>query len=232
MVPYKGVLLAIRKRHKLIANVMGVCMLIIFAALLFQMFRIQILGHEKYAMMAQSQHFARIEIPARRGAILDRNGNILVDSIRVSSVFADPSQVKDKYAYAEKLSKLLDVDESKILRLLKKKKRFVWIKRKITNIEDIGIRRLKLRGVYTRYEYNRLYPNEELMSHIIGITDIDGNGIEGIEYAFNETLKGEDGYVFVEKDGLQRHITNINSVGVQPNDGMGVMLTIDSEIQR
>ncbi|MGR3220541.1 MAG: peptidoglycan D,D-transpeptidase FtsI family protein [Candidatus Anammoxibacter sp.] len=224
--------MAIQKRHKLIANIMAVCMFVLFAALIFQMFRIQILGHDKYALMAQSQQMARIEIPARRGPILDRNGNILANSIRVSSVFADPSQVDDKYEYAGKLSKLLDIEASKILKLLQKRKRFVWIKRKISNIEDIGIHRLKLKGVYTRYEYDRLYQNEELMSHVLGITDIDGNGLEGVEYAFDETLQGKNGYVLVGKDGLQRHITNVNSVGVQPSDGLGVMLTIDSEIQK
>lgn len=224
--------MAIQKGHKLVATIMGISLLVVFAALIFQMVRIQIIDHDKYAKMAKSQHLTKIDIPARRGPVLDRNGNKLADSIRVSSVFADPSEVKDRYTTAGKLAELLNLDASDIFELLKKNKRFVWIKRKITNIEEIEINRLKLKGIYARYEYERLYPNNELGSHIIGITDIDGNGIEGIEYTFDDILNGKNGYVIVERDGLQRQITNINCGGVQPSDGIGVMLTIDSAIQR
>lgn len=224
--------MAIEKKHKLIVNIMGICLLVVFVVLLFQMARIQLFDHEKYARLATSQQVETITIPARRGPILDRNGNKLADSIRVNSVFADPLRIKDKHLAALKLAETLDCDQAEILRLLNKKKRFVWIKRKISNIEEIGIDRLKLKGVYTKYEYDRLYPNGELSSHVIGITDIDGIGIEGAELSFNDLLKGEDGYLVVEKDGLQRQITNINSVGIQPADGSGVMLTIDSVIQQ
>lgn len=224
--------MAILKRHRIIVTGMGISLLVVFAVLIFQMARIQIIDNGKYERMAQSQHSSRVEISARRGPILDRNGHKLVDSVRVSSVFADPSMVRDKFETAEKLSKLLDTDISETFRLLKKEKRFVWIKRKITNLEEIGVERLKLRGIYTRHEYNRLYPNDELVSHVLGIVDIDGNGLEGVEYAFDDLLKGRNGYVVVGRDGRQRKITGVDSHGMKPNDGFGVQLTIDREIQR
>lgn len=221
-----------KKREKRIVNIMGIFLLVIFATLIFQMARIQLFNHDIYANKAKRQHSATIEISARRGPILDRNGRKLADSIRVSSVSANPCQIKDKAAVAKKLSELLDLDETKIEELLKKDKKFVWIKRKITEIEEIEINRLKIRGLYTSHEYERVYPNNELVSHITGITDIDGNGIEGIEYKFDHILKGEKGYFKIQKDGKQRHITSIDSGDVPPSDGLGIMLTIDSAVQR
>ncbi len=224
--------MAVKKRHNLAANILTICLLVTFCALLFQVARIQIFDHEKYNKLADSQHWTRVNISARRGPILDRNGVKLADSIRVSSVFADPVAIKNKRGSAEKLAELLNKNPDDIHKLLKKNKRFVWIKRKLSNVEEIGVKRLKLRGVYTRYEYERSYLNNELLSHVIGATDIDGKGIEGVEYVFNDQLNGEDGYLVVERDGHQRHITNVNSAGVQPSDGAGVMLTIDSVIQK
>lgn len=220
------------KKHKLIATIMGICLLVVFCVLIYQIAQIQLIDHEKYAKLASSQHLQKVELQARRGPILDRNGVKLAESLRVSSVCADPSIIKDKVTTAEKLAELLNQDVGLIYKLLNKEKRFVWIKRKLTNIEEIGINRLKLNGVYTKYEYERLYPNDELLSHVIGITDIDGNGIDGVELVFNNVLKGEKGYLIVERDGLQRQIVNINSGEKQPNDGAGIMLTIDSVIQR
>lgn len=220
------------KRHKLLANVIGISLLVVFAALAFQLGMIQLFHHNRYEKMAKSQHFKRIEIPARRGPIFDRNGNKLAESIRVSSVCADPWEVSDKYPTASKLADILGMDESEVFKLLDKDKRFVWIKRRITDIEEIEINRCKLKGIYTRYEYKRLYPMDELASHVVGITDIDGNGLEGIELAFDNLLRGTNGYMVVEKDGLQRHITNINNIEVQPEHGSGILLTIDKVIQQ
>lgn len=224
--------MSIEKRHKLIVNIMGILLLVIFLGLIYKMASIQLFDHDKYRKLAESQHIETIELFSRRGPILDRNGRKLADSIRVSSVFADPYVIKDKHGSAEKIADVLNIDVEKVYKLITKNKRFVWIKRKITNVEDIALYRLKIKGIHTRYEYDRLYPNDELASHIIGITDIDGNGIEGLEYVFENLLKGESGYLVVGKDGFQRQITNINSLGVQPSDGLGLMLTIDSIIQK
>ena len=221
-----------RKREKRIVSIIGIFLLVIFATLIFQMARIQLFDHDIYANKAKAQHFSEIEIPARRGPILDRNGKKLADSIRVSSISANPCEIKDKLVVANKLSDLLDLDEAKIRKLLKKDKKFVWIKRKVTDIEEIEVKRLKIKGIYTSYEYERLYPNNELVSHITGITDIDGNGIEGIEYKFDHILKGTKGYFKVRKDGRQQHITSIDSGDIPPKDGFGIMLTIDSVIQK
>ncbi len=224
--------MSIEKRHKLIATIMGICLLVVFAVLIFQMARIQIFGHDKYKKLAEKQQSDTIELPARRGPILDRNGKILADSMRVHSVFADPLFIKDKHETASKLSEVLDLDPLKVSDLINKKRRFVWIKRRLSEVEWIAIERLKLKGIHSRFEYKRVYPNNELLSHVIGITDIDGNGIEGIEKVYDEILKGESGFHEVEKDGLRRQIININNASVQPRDGSGVRLTIDKVVQQ
>ena len=219
--------MSIEKRHKLIVNIMSICLLVIFAVLIAQMARIQIFSHDKYNELASKQHSTTIEIPARRGPILDRDGGILADSIRVHSVFLDPLFIDDKHAVVSQLSKVLELDPETIYKKIKNKKRFVWVKRKISDVDWIKVKRLNLNGVYSKYEYRRVYPDNELLSHVIGFTDVDGNGIEGIEKTYDNKLKGENGYLEVDQDGRRRQITNINNASVQPHDGSGIKLTID-----
>ena len=222
----------IKKRQKLVASILMIVLLVVFAALIVQMARIQIIDHDWYQKKATLQHLTKVNVPARRGPILDRNGIKLADSLRCSSVVADPQLVEDKVVVAQQLSEILNLEKSEILKLLNKDKRFVWIKRKIAGVEEVNINRLNIKGIYTDNEYKRLYPNNELASHILGITDIDGNGLEGVEYKFDRFLQGTDGHFVCERDGQRRHINNINNREVAPQHGNGVVLTIDSVIQK
>ena len=222
----------IKKRQKLVASILMIVLLVVFAALIVQMARIQIVDHDWYKKKAKLQHWTKVKILARRGPILDRNGIKLAVSIRNSSLVADPQLVEDKTGVAQRLSEILTLEESAILKLLNKDKRFVWIKRKITDIEEENIKRLNINGIYTENEYKRVYPNEELASHILGITDVDENGLEGIEYKFDRFLQGTDGHFIVERDGQRRQITSVNNHEVAAQHGNGVVLTIDSFIQK
>jgi len=221
----------IPKCYKIRANILCLCIFVIFTALIYQLVRIQIFDHKKYTSLAFSQQFKKQDIPTRRGVIFDRNGLTLAESVQVSSVFADPLVIKDKKRTAQVISQVLGLSKTKVEKLLNKKKRFVWIKRRILDEQEHVLRQLNLKGIGFRNEYKRVYPYEKLCSHILGFTDIDQNGLEGIESSLNEVIIGSKGSEVVEKDGRQRQFSTLQGETVSAKYGNSVFLTIDCKIQ-
>jgi cell division protein FtsI (penicillin-binding protein 3) len=221
----------IPKCYRIRASFLYAIIFIIFLTLLYQLIRIQILDHKKYYKLALSQQFKRFEIPTRRGSIFDRNGLKLAESIQVSSVFADPLLIEDKEKTAQVVSDVLRLDTTNVIRLLNSKKRFVWIKRRIEDGHAEAIRRLRFQGIGLRNEYKRVYPYGELCCHVIGFTDIDEIGLEGVEHSFNKVLSGSKGYKVIGNDGRQRQIFMLNEETVSARYGDSIFLTIDAEIQ-
>jgi cell division protein FtsI/penicillin-binding protein 2 len=131
----------------------------------------------------------------RRGPIKDRNGYLLALSIEKHSVFANPEEIKNPEETARLLSRVLSVPAETILNKFKKKKRFIWIKRKVDDSPAEEIRKSGLPGLYLKKEYARVYPHENLASNIVGFVGMDGNGLAGVEYNFNGDLStpGEAG---------------------------------------
>ncbi len=221
----------IPKCYKIRANILCLCIFVIFTVLLYQLVRIQIFDHKKYTSLAFSQQFKKQDIPTRRGVIFDRNGLKLAESVQVSSVFADPSAIKDKKKTAQVISQVLGLNKTKVEKLLYKKKRFVWIKRRVLDEQEEVLRQLNLKGIGFRYEYKRVYPYEKLCSHILGFTDIDQNGLEGIESSLNQVIIGSKGSTVVEKDGRQRQFSTLQGETISAKYGNSVFLTIDCKIQ-
>src|SRR3990172_8868575 len=203
-----------------------------FITLAVNLGRIQLLDHEKYIKLAKAQQHKKIELPARRGSIFDRNGITLAESLQVGSVFVDPAEIEDASAVAYHLSKLLKLNSSKLLKQLKRDARFVWIKRKVSDEELNAIAKLSLKGVYIKNEYHRFYPNQHLASHILGFTDIDEKGLEGTEMSFDSVLSGKPGYKLINRDAHQRQIITLDAEEQMPQHGYDVVLTIDANIQR
>jgi len=224
--------MSLNKKHRFWANVIGSLLMLIFIGLAVNLGRIQIVNHEKYAGLARAQQCERIELPARRGLILDRNGKKLAESLRVGSVYADPTNIKDIARVRDHLSKILKLDPSKLDKRLGRNKKFVWIKRKISDRALKKVKELSLNGVYIKYEYERFYPNGYLASHILGFTDIDQKGIEGIELSCNGILTGEPGYKLVLCDARQGQILMPNVEIQFPKHGDNVTLTIDVNVQQ
>lgn len=220
------------KKHKFWANITGIFLIGIFIALAVHLGRIQLVEHDKYLKLAKVQQCKKIELPARRGAILDRNGSKLAESLQVGSVYADPAEIEDASSVAYHLSKVLKLNSSKIVKLLRKDKRFVWIKRKVGDEELGAVAKLSLKGIYIKHEYHRFYPNEQLGSHILGFTNIDERGLEGIERSFDNVLSGKSGYKLIDRDALQRQIITPDAEVQLPRHGNNVVLTIDANIQR
>lgn len=220
------------KKHKFWANIIGVFLIMAFITLAVHLGRIQLTDHEKYVKLAKAQQCKKIELPARRGSILDRNGIKLAESLQVGSVYVDPAEIEDISTVAYQLSKLLKLNLSKLVKQLNKDKRFVWIKRKVGDEELNAIAKLYLKGVYIKYEYHRFYPNQQLASHILGFTDVDEKGLEGVELSFDNVLSGEPGYKLINRDALQRQIITPDAEERMPRHGEHVILTIDANIQR
>lgn len=219
------------KKHRFWVNSIGVFFIAVFIFLAIRLAGIQIIDHDKYTKLAKAQQCKKIELPARRGSILDRNGNTLAESLQVGSIYADPTEIEDIPHVAYHLSKILKLNSSKLIKLLNKDKRFVWIKRKIGDEELRAIAKLSLKGVYMSHEYHRFYPNQQLGSHILGFTNIDEKGIEGIELSFDDMLSGKPGYKLIFRDALQRQIITPDSKVQLPKHGNTVVLTIDANIQ-
>jgi len=221
----------IPKSYRIRASILCIGIFVIFSALLYQLVRIQIIDHKKYSSLAFSQQFKKLDIPTRRGMIFDRNGVKLAESIQVNSVFADPLTTREKNKTARIVSDILGLNKAKVVKLLNKKKRFVWIKRRIPDEQADLLRQKNLKGIGFKQEYKRVYPYEKLCSHVLGFTDIDENGLEGIEGSLNKVIAGSKGSKVVEKDGRQRQFSTLQGETVSARYGNSVFLTIDSKIQ-
>ncbi len=127
-----------------------------------------------------------------RGYITDRNGYYLALSVEYDSIFANPSEIINREIAAEQLAAATGLAPSYIIHKLLIDKRFVWIKRKCDQSTVERIKSLKIKGVYFRKEYRRVYPYDELASNITGFVGLDNHGLEGIEYQFDKILSGRD----------------------------------------
>jgi cell division protein FtsI (penicillin-binding protein 3) len=127
---------------------------------------------------------------ARRADIVDRHGNLLATDYPKTSLFADPAEVLDLQATATRLARILGLDRAALLAQLAAPRRFVWLKRHLTEAERLAVLRLGLPGIGFRTEWHRVYPQRELTSHLVGYVGIENQGLAGIEYSFEDRLAG------------------------------------------
>ena len=172
-----------------------------------------------------------VSVSAHRGAIMDRNGEQLAISTPVDSIWAIPRKLL-KEKNLQKLASLLNRSEDELSKFLRAriKRDFVYLKRHADPILVDKIKKLGIKGVLTQPEYKRYYPTAEVTSHIIGVTNIDDKGQEGIELAYNKILSGKSGKKRVLKDRLGRVIRDIENVKAS-EPGTDLQLSIDKRIQ-
>jgi len=172
-----------------------------------------------------------VSVSAHRGAIMDRNGEQLAISTPVDSIWAIPRKLL-KEKNLQKLASLLNRSEDELSKFLRAriKRDFVYLKRHADPILVDKIKKLGIKGVLTQPEYKRYYPTAEVTSHIIGVTNIDDKGQEGIELAYNKILSGKSGKKRVLKDRLGSVIRDIENVK-SSEPGTDLQLSIDKRIQ-
>ncbi|MDD5550397.1 MAG: penicillin-binding transpeptidase domain-containing protein [Candidatus Omnitrophica bacterium] len=189
------------------------------------------LFHSQYLTeLACKQHNIYLELPPQRGIIYDRKLKPLVVNTRSYSLFAVPNEIKNKNQVANILSDSADLDSDFILKRLSSSKHFAWLKRKLSDRTAKEIRDMNMDGLFFMKESRRSYPNGTLATHVLGFTNIDNIGLEGIELYCNRYLEGKPGYAFFVRDARQ-NVLRLENSDKLPVDGYDVVLTIDQVIQ-
>ncbi len=194
--------------------------------------QIQLIEAAKYQEIARKQYEAKVPITAQRGNIYDRNGNVLVANSQFVSFAADPKIAgEDARFIAKEFAKVTGKPEREYIAKLQGNKRFVWMERHMRpDIAEL-IPLKKMAGVVKMNEAMRIYHYDELAGQVLGATNIDNVGVSGIEQQFNEVLKGRDGYVIMQKDGLGRKRPSVDYPREEAVNGHTVELTIDLQYQ-
>ncbi len=192
---------------------------------------IQIFGNAFFQRQGEVRFARTLELPANRGRILDRNGLILASSVPAPSIWAIPEDVEASKSQLAQLARLLEMPLSDLNKKLgNDDKTFVWVKRQVDEAVAQKIAALGIKGIYQRKEYKRQYPEGETVSHVVGFTNVEDRGQEGMELLFNKDLAGRAGSRRVIKDRLGRVVEDVGEQ-VPPVDGKDLQLSIDSKIQ-
>jgi cell division protein FtsI (penicillin-binding protein 3) len=198
-------------------------------------FHLQIATGDRLREMAEGQHLRELRVSPRRGAIYDRHGAELAVSADVDSVYANPRRLKameqDPRTVARRIARILDVEPERLAKRLAADRYFVWIERRVTPNEATRIRELDIPGVELTTESRRYYPNRHLAAHLVGFADIDGRGIEGIELAYEDQLRGSDRRVAAIRDRRGQVVFADDMEDDRSMQGQSVVLTIDKAIQ-
>ena len=201
-------------------------------ALVARAVNLQVMETEFLQDQGEARFLREVAIPTRRGNILDRNGEPLAVSTPVDSVWVNPGELLQAPEDIEPLAIALEVDAEEVERRLTQRsaREFVWLRRRLHPDVAAEIEALRLQGVFLQKEYRRFYPAGEVTSHVIGFTNIDDFGQEGLELAYNDWLQGKPGLKRVIKDRLGRTVENVELVR-SSEPGHDLVLTIDRRLQ-
>ncbi len=207
---------------------MGLCAVVLVARAV----QLQVMDTDFLQGQGNARHLRVVEIPATRGRITDRNGEPLAVSTPVESVWVNPPELLQSPESIIPLAAVLGVRASDIERKLTQRaeKEFAWLKRRLIPREADRIRDLQLPGVFLQKEYRRFYPAHEVTSHILGFTNIDDIGQEGLELAYDNWMRGIPGQKRVIKDRLGRIIEEVELIR-EAQPGNDLHLTIDRRLQ-
>jgi cell division protein FtsI (penicillin-binding protein 3) len=202
-----------------------------FLALVARAAYVQVLDNAFFKHQGAVRFIRTLDLPANRGKILDRNGLIMASSVPVPSIWASPEGIDRDPQKLKQLSGLLGLSPAELEKKLQDEdKSFVWLKRQVEEPIAQQITELKIKGVFSRMEYKRVYPEGDAAAHIVGFTNVENNGQEGLELTFNSQLGGKPGTRQVIKNRLGQVVEDIGEM-VPPLDGRDLQLSIDSKIQ-
>ncbi|TSE35736.1 peptidoglycan D,D-transpeptidase FtsI family protein [Tepidimonas charontis] len=202
-----------------------------FAALAARAAYVQIIGNDFFQRQGEVRYARTLELPASRGRVLDRHGEMLATSVVAQSIWADPEDVDLNHPRLAEAARLLDLPVAELRRRLDVGERnFVWIKRQVDDAVARRVQALGIKGLYLRPEYKRQYPHGEAVAHVVGFTNIEDRGQEGVELAFERELSGRPGSRRVIKDRLGRIVEDVRDI-IPPVDGRDLQLSIDAKVQ-
>jgi cell division protein FtsI (penicillin-binding protein 3) len=208
------------------------CFALVAASLVARAVYLQVLETEFLNQQADTRHLRTEKISAHRGTITDRNGEPLAISTPVDSIWVNPREFAPAVDSVPDLARALGVDSQTLMRRITRSmdKEFLYLKRHLNPEAAQAVLALKLPGVNVQREYRRYYPASEVTGHLVGFTNIDDEGQEGLELAFNHWLAGESGAKRVLKDRLGRSIENVASIR-PPHHGKELRTSIDLRLQ-
>lgn len=200
--------------------------------LMYRVVDLQLTHRDFLQSQGDARHLRVVAVPAHRGKILDRNGEALAISTPVDSIWANPKELMRQQSKWPELALALGLDKQRMARLVRgrKSREFLYLRRHVAPDLAQKVKGLGITGVYLRREYRRYYPWGEATAHVVGFTDIDDKGREGIELAYEKEVRGVPGAKRVVRDRLGRVVEEVELI--QPaRDGNALRLSIDARIQ-
>lgn len=215
-------------RSRFVLGMLGLA----FLALAGRAAYVQLIGNDFFLDQGNARFARTLELPANRGRILDRNGTILATSVEAQSVWAIPEDVDLEDPQLPAVARVLGMPLADLKRRLEvnKKKSFMWVQRQVDTPVAFKVKELGVKGIHLRKEYKRQYPEGEAAAHVVGFTNVEDLGLEGVELTFQQQLSGQSGSRRVIKDRLGRVVEDVRDV-IPPVDGQDVQLSIDSKVQ-
>jgi cell division protein FtsI (penicillin-binding protein 3) len=203
-----------------------------FVLLLGRSFYLQGLNNDFLQAKGEARFVRVVDMPASRGAVMDRHGKPLAISTPVESIWASPADMEPlDGAQLNKLAQALNVDRKMLTdKLAEREKGFVWLKRQLSPEQAARVMALKIPGIIQQREFRRFYPAGDVTAHVIGFTGMDDQGQEGIELSQQAALAGAPGQKRVIKDRKGRVVEDVESLKV-PRDGKPLSLAIDERLQ-
>ena len=207
------------------------CIALGFIGLVVRAVYVQVVGNAFFIKQGTVRFERQLDIPANRGRILDRNGLILASSVPMPSIWASPEEMDTDATQLKALAVLLDMPLNELQKKVSDtKRRHVWLRRQMDDATGKKIKELGIHGIYTTMEYKRMYPQGEAAAHVVGFTNVENTGQEGVELTFNTHLGGKNGTRRVIKNGQGHVIEGIGDL-VPPEEGKDLQLSIDSKVQ-
>jgi cell division protein FtsI/penicillin-binding protein 2 len=207
----------------------------LFSIFSFRLIYLQAIKHDEYAGLAAKKNVNKQVIHAERGMILDANNEVLAHNIPVETVVADATHLSDVQATVNLLNAELEIPSQELAEKLNSGRRYIVIKHEVPAARADGLREKlragNLRGIYFEHDGTRIYPNGSMLCHVIGFTDFDHHGVQGVEASMEEYLHGQDGYRFIEHNRAGREIVPYRGQERAPRDGYQVHLTVDLGLQ-
>ncbi|MFV9567829.1 stage V sporulation protein D [Thermoanaerobacter mathranii] len=207
---------------------------IVVFGLIVRLFWIQVVRSEDYQKMALPQWTLDVSVSGKRGNIFDRNGKVLAENISVNKISVIPKEILDSHRekVAEALAQILNLDKGKVFQKISNKNlQEVLIAKQVDDKKASEIRKLNIDGIIVSEDMKRFYPNNTLACHVLGFTGIDNQGLDGIELAFDNFLRGIPGKITTPMDAIGRKMKRGEEEYFEPLPGYNVVLTIDETIQ-
>jgi cell division protein FtsI (penicillin-binding protein 3) len=212
--------------------VVKISMIAAFCAVVVRLVQVQVIDAKGYQEKAKQQSEVPVPLPAARGNMYDRNGTLLVSNTMTVSLAADPKLLgTETRGLAVRMAHVFDRPSSFYLDRLDGAKRFVYLERRISPQLAHQVKPADFEGVVQLEEPRRLYHYGQLAGQLVGVTDVDNNGLSGLELECNAILQGRNGFMVMQRDALGRRRTSVEYPRVDPVNGHSIVLTIDVSYQ-